>query len=527
MGSSNRDYLIIGISLANLAFLWVWQMNKAITRGHSYYLRVAADDYLAFVLNVLGLGILFALGAMTVKRVDNRYITAVAKTIFVMVTLISLINIRAMIRRSFIDESERFVTSNQIRESPPITDSTIAVILIGFAVAIAVVLVYKHSGVVVTATKAIVMILFPWAVFTLLGSIWFTLRYEPTTIFADLPPSGSVPEPKPIGQRVVLLLFDELDQELALDERPADVPLPELDRFRQEALEARQFYPNGGYTEPAIAGILSGRKVVETRPAGATRLMIRYEGDKEERDWIAQPNLFDAAKRLGVESGISGTYHPYCRLFSESVTRCFWMPLWWTSRGHDQGVFQTAREQWPHVVPALGIRWQRSISYAEIKRHAESMAVDEDIGLLFVHYPIPHRPIIYDRKRERLTRFQATEADYFDNLVLVDRTLGDLRAAMEESGLWDDATVIVTSDHGVWDKDYGLPLAPLIRNDIGIRRIPLLMKLPLQRKRVVVSDSLHASVLLDLILEVLQGKVRDPDQARDWLETAARFPTDH
>jgi hypothetical protein len=521
LGSSHRDYLIIGISLANLAFLWVWQMNKAITRGDSYFLRVAANDYLAFVLNVLGLGILFAVGAMTVKRVDNRYITAVAKTIFVVVTLFTLNHIRAM-RRMIADPSTLYVPSDQIRESPQIMDSTVAVVLIGIAVAVAVVLAYKHFGVVVTATKAIVMILFPWAVFTLLGSIWFTLRYNPTAAFADPAPAERVAEPSPIGQRVVFLLFDELDQGIAIDERPADVPLPELDRFRQEALEASQFYPNGGYTQLAIPGILSGRKVVETRPAGATQLVIRYEGDEEERDWITQPNLFGAARELGVESAVSGWYHPYCRLFSESLTRCFWMPIWWTSRGHNHGILQSARDQWHYLLPGLGITWQRSISYAEIKRRAESMAVDEDIGLLFVHYPIPHRPIIYDRKRQRLTTFRTSKADYFDNLVLVDRTLGDLRAAMEENGVWDDATVIVTSDHGVWNENYGLPPAPLNRNDIGVRRVPFLMKLPQQRTRVVVSDSLHSSVLHDLLLSLLQGEIRDPDQARNWLQTAAR-----
>ncbi len=520
MSSSHRDDLIVGISLANLAFLWVWQMNKAITRGDSYFLRVAADDYLAFVVNVIGLGILFAVGAMTVRRVDNRYITAAAKTVFVAVTLFVLNHIRAM-DRMIADPSTLYAPSDQIRESPPITESTLAVILIGIAVAIAVVLVGRYFRVVVTATKVIVMILSPWALFTLLGSIWFVLRYEPTTVFADLPSAGPVSEPAPIAQRVVFLLFDELDQEVAIEDRPADVPLPELDRFRQQALEASQFYPNGGYTQLAIPGILSGRKVVETRPAGTNRLVIRYEGDQEERDWIAQPNLFEAARDLGLETAVSGWYHPYCRLFNESLTRCFWMPIWWTSRGHDRGILQSARDQWQYLLPGLGINRQRLVSHTEIKSRAESMAVDEDVDLLFVHYPIPHRPIIYDRKRQRVTTFRTTKADYFDNLVLVDHTLGDLRAVMEENEVWDDAIVIVTADHGVWDKNYGLPPAPLNRNDIGVRRVPLLMKLPRQRTRFVVSDSLHASVLHDLLLGLLQGQIAKPDEARDWLKAAA------
>ena len=195
------------------------------------------------------------------------------------------------------------------------------------------------------------------------------------------------------------------------------------------------------------------------------------------------------------------------------------MPIWWTSRGHDQGILQSARDQWQYLLPGLGINRQRLVSHTEIKSRAELMAVDEDIDLLFVHYPIPHRPIIYDRRRPRMTTFRTTKADY---LVLVDRTLGDLRAVMEENGVWDDTTVIVTADHGVWDENYGLPPAPLNRNDIGIRRVPLLMKLPRQRTRVVVSDSLHASVLHDLLLNLLQGQIVEPDDARVWLEGAAR-----
>jgi arylsulfatase A-like enzyme len=51
----------------------------------------------------------------------------------------------------------------------------------------------------------------------------------------------------------------------------------------------------------------------------------------------------------------------------------------------------------------------------------------------------------HDRHQDTLAVRQGS--NYFDNLELVDITLGRIRRALEAGGLWDDTTLIVTGDH--------------------------------------------------------------------------------
>ena len=48
---------------------------------------------------------------------------------------------------------------------------------------------------------------------------------------------------------------------------------------------------------------------------------------------------------------------------------------------------------------------------------------------MFVHFPIPHPPGFYRADRHRFD----CSGDYVDNISLVDRTVGDLRALSEEA----------------------------------------------------------------------------------------------
>ena len=70
-----------------------------------------------------------------------------------------------------------------------------------------------------------------------------------------------------------------------------------------------------------------------------------------------------------------------------------------------------------------------------------------------LHWNIPHLPGIYNREMNHITWDGAS--NYFDNLELVDAAIGEVRAAMTAAGLWDDTSIIVTSDHplraSVWE----------------------------------------------------------------------------
>src|SRR5205807_2671437 len=99
---------------------------------------------------------------------------------------------------------------------------------------------------------------------------------------------------------------------------------------------------------------------------------------------------------------------------------------------------------------------------------------------------------------------------YLDGLALVDRTVGDLRAALERVGLWDRTTVLLSSDHyfrssRLFDQ----------RED---HRIPFLLKLAGQKSSFHYSRPFSTIVDGRLLLAVLAGEVGDAASVSEWLD---------
>jgi arylsulfatase A-like enzyme len=137
-------------------------------------------------------------------------------------------------------------------------------------------------------------------------------------------------------------------------------------------------------------------------------------------------------------------------------------------------------------------------------------AVDERLELIFVHYPIPHIPFIFDRATGSI-RVDGPST-YADNLALTDRTLKELRQALEDSGLWDRTALIVTSDH--WFRRSGWrergDVAPVVgRPD---HRVPLIVRLPGQRMPVVRRELLQSAAAYELAAAILAGALETSAQ---------------
>ena len=102
----------------------------------------------------------------------------------------------------------------------------------------------------------------------------------------------------------------------------------------------------------------------------------------------------------------------------------------------------------------------------------------------FFHLPLPHVPFMYGRDGRRLQQPDPAENDeeaYLKNAEYVDTVVDRLVHALEESGQWPNATLVITGDHG---KEYS-------------EQPPLLVKLPGQSQGRVESSPLYTSSLLD------------------------------
>jgi len=118
-----------------------------------------------------------------------------------------------------------------------------------------------------------------------------------------------------------------------------------------------------------------------------------------------------------------------------------------------------------------------------------------------IHYPAPHSPWLFDRAKgtyrapEMISERYDNLEGYQDNLALLDHNIGQFTAALKRAGRFDDALVIMTSDHS-WRHD---PDHLSGRITGSLTHVPLFIKLPGQQRRFDVTDCVESRTLQPLI----------------------------
>ena len=135
---------------------------------------------------------------------------------------------------------------------------------------------------------------------------------------------------------------------------------------------------------------------------------------------------------------------------------------------------------------------------------------DPAYGLSFIHLPVSHAPHAYDRRTGQFTLRNSPVRGYFDSLALLDRTLGEIRRSMESAGMWDQTTVLITSDHPYREAE-----AIDGKSD---PRIPYFLKMASQKDRYAYGQPFNAVLTHDLVLSVLRGEITGPKEVADWLD---------
>jgi hypothetical protein len=351
--------------------------------------------------------------------------------------------------------------------------------------------------------------------------------------FAAKPPAAALPV---LGNRprVLWIIFDEMDYGQAFDHRADSVKLPEFDRLKQQSFFATAAFPPAYSTSISLPALTTGELTQDSFPVGANELMLKTKAAGVV-PWSKQPNVFRDAREMGFNVAVSGFYIPYCRIFYSSVTKCFYadadlfgneqpgttLLAAWTDQitralyELPAAVGLTERRFPPHV------RRAAFDTYRKILDKGKEYACDPSLGLVMVHLPMPHIPGIYDRQTHSF-KFQG-QSSYLDNLSLTDRTLGELRVAMEQNGTWDDTVVIVSSDH--W---WRVPLLrtkqgwtkedTMISNRPHDHRIPFMIKFSRQRGRSDYSIPFNTLVTRGLIDAILKNEISDAKRASAWID---------
>ena len=160
--------------------------------------------------------------------------------------------------------------------------------------------------------------------------------------------------------------------------------------------------------------------------------------------------------------------------------------------------------------------------YSDLTAAADSLIRDDSIQFIFLHFPIPHPPGIYDRRRKVLT----AGGDYLDNLALSDRTLLQIRKEIQQTTDARNTILIVSSDHS-WRVDMWKPEKAWTREEqraSGGRydaRPFLLIHFPVGSRREERPKPFPELDIHEMIEQMLKGKIADQDDFDSWLSKPA------
>jgi len=515
MNQLRRD-LIFSLSLANLCFLRIW-LPLVDPSSLFFLVRPTRSKYVAVMLAVGILGAILFSGLALVRRVNRPLVWWLARCIFAVLLLLPL----NMVRGTFPDLAV-FVLVN--RFGPWVLRVT--VVAIGLLCAVVVV---RWPAVFARMAAIVVVVLSPLAPMLLATGMWRMLHLEPESGYvgaARLAPQTGRP-------RVVWLVFDQLDERLAFVQRPAFLKLPELDRLRTEGLFAANAFSPADWTLESLPSLITGKGVFEAKPGGDAELMVTYHGSTQAVPWSAEPNVFGRARREGLNTALVGWDIPYCRILKGDLTFCASHLL--GNGGEAGGLGSVLLHDFRGLVHWFPLGWRLRFTEGLAKRRgmhlrmlddASRVATDPALGLVFIHWCIPHYPFLYST-RDRWA--MDGSGNYLGNLLLADRTLGELREAMERAGVWDSTTLLVSSDHALLHApaEHAVPLwrnKQQIVDRSGIDpRVPFLVKLAGYKTPLSFNSPLNTVLSSDLVVAVLRGNIATPEDLSRWIDQNRRY----
>ncbi len=414
-----------------------------------------------------------------------------------------------------------------------------ALVYLGYAGVLWLVVLYavlrkeKAFRVLLGVNQSLVLLFFV----SVAGYVWSECGQEKFS--ANSRPASRAIRPARPGDRprILWLLFDEFDYNLGFVSRPADLDLPEFDRFLRESLAAENAYPPAPETLLAVPSLISGQQICGAQIAGHSGLSLCRENGRKNGPWLASETFFARLRSQGSLSGVVGWHHPYCRLFSGVLAACESVPAtptvllaheayarrvgavrfgWYLLRSQAALLPLVLRTIVPDVTELE--RFEHLSGFRKIHSAALRYVVDPGLDFVMVHYPIPHPHGIYDRRANRFST--APEATYIDNLALADRVIGEIRRELETSGLWARTALVVSSDHSLREWHYILADGrSRVTNagGTGRGRIPFIVRLPNETIGKSYKSNVNTLLTGGLILAIDRGEVSTLEEVETWL----------
>jgi hypothetical protein len=246
-------------------------------------------------------------------------------------------------------------------------------------------------------------------------------------------------------------------------------------------------------------------------------MRVQYSDRADSVIWGGGQTIFAAAKAAGYNTGVAGWYLPYCRVLSDDLNACSWQEMSFAYNSAGTGFLHVMMAQTRGLFETnlLSLFGQTIVTAAHARRYTDNLerardfAADARLDLVFLHIPSTHVPYFYDRQTGTPVLKNSLVAGYTDALALADRTLQELRLAMQAANLWDRTAVLVTSDHEM-------------RQSASLdgktdRRIPFLLRMGGGSTALSMHQQFNTILTRHLVMSILRGSIRTTQEASEWI----------
>ncbi len=328
---------------------------------------------------------------------------------------------------------------------------------------------------------------------------------------------------------VFLFIFDEWSRPRSMT---ADAQFRTFFKNLRKMCGQSVVFPHGrspaGDTDWSIPRMI---QQTDLRPLTGDGLMCWKDGDKII-PMVQLPSLFQLARDHGYNGYVLGWYLPYNRMLGEQVDYCH------VRRARSQGdsilsdmghALLYNLKYWTDPVSRrieAPVRRAQSLAFLRrqsIQQRQEILDVLRDCptnSFALFHLMLPHRPFMWNEDGSyREPTAESASAGYERNLKCLDHYVGQVVAQLRAAGKFDDALIILTSDHS-WRSD---PEPQMHQEKDADRCVPLIIKLPGQKTGAVIEDPLVTNQLKPFFEAVFAGE-RDPQRLLQILRRLAAQP---
>ena len=296
--------LVLSLSLANLLFLSAWQelFRIKMTSPQDLDTRPIRSLFAATIANVLIIGLILWAAITIVDRFHNSRLLIAAQCAFLILIITPLDQLGW--------DMYSYLEPYWSRTVPlALWTMLILVPILGCVLLAA----YRNTS-ILHLFRGAVFILAPVLPLTManLGWAMYTAPSNKVKLAAVLPAVAP--------QRVVWMIFDELDYRIAFEVRPKSIHMPEIDRLRSESLFALHAHSPAKDTEESIPSLLIGRPIRKAR--FVTGRMIAEFPSGKKLSLTGHDTIFARARKAGFNTALAGWWLPYCHAFGPALTRC-------------------------------------------------------------------------------------------------------------------------------------------------------------------------------------------------------------